>query len=211
VLVQSTTSNGSAGPLTLVSTTFTTANTAGNLIIAFVRMSTTTQTAALSDSHGNAYVQAVAQVQSSDGSQVRLFYARNILAGPNTVTATFSGSNNHPWLAVYEYSGLSTTVPLDQTASAQGNSVAPSSGATPTTTSASELVFAAFGLPASYTGTQAAGTGFAILNNVANTGATQVSTAATESRQVAATGPQTGTFNLGTVANWSAIVATFKQ
>jgi hypothetical protein len=173
-------------------------------------MSTTSQTVAVTDSLGNAYTQAVAAVQTADGSQVRLFYARNIAAGLNTVTATFSASNAHPWLASYEYHGLSLTAPLDQTAGTSGSTIAPSSGPTPTTTSANELVFAGFGLPASYTGTQAAGSGFTLLNNVQNTGATLVSTAATESRATAATGPQTGTFSLGTVANWTAIVATFK-
>ena len=98
-----------------VSTAFPVSNTAGNLILAFVRMSTTSQTVTLSDSAGNTYVQAVAQVQNSDGSQARLFYAKNILGAPaNTVTATFSSTNNHPWLAIYEFKGLSTTNPLDQ-------------------------------------------------------------------------------------------------
>jgi Putative Ig domain len=205
------TSSGSAGPLTAVSTAFGANNTAGNLIIAFVRMSTSTQTVTVTDSLGNVYTQAAAAVQIADGSQVHLFYARNILGGANTVTATFSASNNHPWLAVYEYRGLSTTAPLDQTASGTGSGTAASTAPTPTTTSANELVFAGFGLPASYTGTQAAGTGFTILNNVPNTGATALSVAATESKPATVVGAQTGTFNLGTVANWSAIVATFKQ
>jgi hypothetical protein len=193
--------------VTSLSAPFASANTAGNLIIAFVRMSTTSQTVALADSRGNPYVQAVAAVQSSDGSQVRLFYARNILGGANTVTATFSGSNNHPWLAIYEYAGLSTTSPLDQSASAQGASAAPSSGATLATTSANELVFAGLGLPSSYTGTPTAGSLFTLLGNVAGAGNSQ---AATESRLVTATGAQAGTFVLSTSANWSAVIATFK-
>ena len=86
-------------------------------------------------------------MQTADGSQVHLFYAKNIAGGANTVTAHFSASNGHPWLAIYEYSGLSTTSPLDQKASAQGNSTTPSTGATPITTSANELVFVGAGLP----------------------------------------------------------------
>ena len=161
----------------------------------------------MTDTLGNPYTQAVAQTQSADGSQVRIFYARNILGGANTVIATFSGTNSHPWLAVNEYKGLSTTSPLDRTAAAQSSSATttPSSGATATTTSANELVFAAFGFPASYTGTQAAGTGFAIVQNDTGT-----SPAATESMVVTATGSYTGTFTLSANANWSAVVATFK-
>jgi hypothetical protein len=190
-----------------LSVAFSAANTSGNLILAFVRMSTTTQTVTLKDSAGNTYVQAVAQVQTSDGSEISLFYAKSILgAAANTVTATFSATNNHPWLAIYEYSGLSTTTPLDKTASAQGSSTAVSSGATATTTSANELVFAATGLPSSYTGTTTAGSGYALLEKNP-TG----SPAANESELATSTGTYTGTFTLSASANWSALVATFKQ
>src|SRR4029077_7994180 len=189
-----------------VSVAFPTTNTAGNLILAFVRMSTTSQTGTLSDTANNTYVEAVAQVQNTDGSQVHLFYAINILgAAANTVTATFSSSNNHPWLAIYEFNGLSITNPLDQTASAQGNGTAPSSGATPTTTSANELVFAAMGVPSSYSGTQTAGSGYSFLEQD-----TASSPAANESMLVTSTGSYTAVFTLSANTDWSAIVATFK-
>ncbi len=189
-----------------VSVAFPTANTAGNLILAFVRMSSSTQTVTLSDSAGNTYIQAVAQVQNSDGSQVHLFYAKNTLgASANTVTATFSSTNNHPWLGIYEYKGLNTTNPLDQVASAQGSGSTPNSGATPTTTSGNELVFGAMGLAASYSGTQTVGSGFSFLEQD-----TASSPAASESMLVTSTGSYTVTFTLSGSPNWSAIVATFK-
>src|SRR5207248_318307 len=125
-------------------------NHAGNLILAFVRMSTTWQGVNVTDSAGNIYIDAVSQMQTSDGSQIHLFYAKNIAGGTNTVTATFSSSNNHPWLALYEIAGLSTTNPLDVTAHVQGSSASP---AAPVTTSTGpEFVFAGLGLPASFTG-----------------------------------------------------------
>jgi hypothetical protein len=189
-----------------LSVAFPTGNTAGNLILAFVRMSTTTQTVTLKDSAGNTYVEAVAQVQSSDGSQVHLFYAKSILGVANTVTATFSASNNHPWLAIYEYKGLNAANPLDQTAHAQGNSTSPNSGPTATTTSANELIFAAMGLPARYSGTQTVGSGYALLQNDTST-----SPASNESMLVTSTGAYAATFKLSTADNWSAIVATFMQ
>src|SRR4029077_7370981 len=134
-------------------------NTAGNLIVVSVRMSSTPQTVTITDSTGNSYVDAVSQAQTSDGHQVHIFYAKNIKAGANTVTATFSATNNHPWLAIYEYSGLSTTNPLDRTAHAQGSSASPNSGASAITSSANELVFAAAGFPNNYGGTATAGGG----------------------------------------------------
>ncbi len=188
-----------------VSVAFPISNTSGNLILAFVRMSTTSQTVTLADSAGNTYVEAAAQAQTSDGSQIHLFYAKNSLGAPNTVTATFSSSNNHPWLAIYEFTGLNTINPLDQTAHAQGGNSSPNSGATPTTTSPNELVFAAMGLPSSFRGTQTAGAGFSFLQQD-----TATSPAANESMLVISTGSYAAAFTLNASANWTAIVATFK-
>src|SRR4029077_13130018 len=157
-LLQASAMEGSG--LTSLSVPFGSNNTASNLIIAFVRMSAASQTVTVSDTAGNTYADAVAQTQTTDGHQIHIFYAKNILSGANTVTASFSGTNNHPWLAIYEYSGLSTTNPLDQTAKGQGSGTAVST--TPTTSSASELVFAAAGLPSGYSGTVTAGAPFVL-------------------------------------------------
>ncbi len=200
-LVQSSATAGNS--VSKVSAAFPSANVSGNLIIAVVRMSTTTQTVTLGDSLGNTYSNAVSQAQSSDGHQLYIFYAKNIRAGTNTVTATFSASNAHPWLAVYEYSGLSTTSSLDRTAHAQGSSAAPNSGAI-TTSSARELLFAATGLPASYTGTATAGSGYTLLQQ-----STTSSRAASEGESVSVAGTYAGNFSLSSSANWSAALATF--
>ena len=202
-LVQENAAQGSG--VASVSAAFPAANTTGNLILAFVRMSSATQTVTLKDSAGNTYVEAVGQVQTADGSQVHLFYAKSILAGANTVTATFSATNNHPWLAIYEYKGLNAANPLDQTAQAQGSSAAPNSGATATTTSANELVFAAMGLPASYASTQTLGAGYTLLQNDTST-----SPASNETMLATSTGSFAATFSVTSSVNWSAIVATFK-
>ena len=168
-------------------------------------MSTTSQTVTVTDSAGNIYTDAVAQSQSTDGHQVHVFYARNVAGGANSVKATFSSSNGHSWLAVYEFRGLSTTIPLDGTAHAQGSGSAPMSGAAPATVSANELVFAAVGLPASYTGTVTVGSGYALLQQ--DTGSSR---AANEAAVVTYTGSYAGTFSLSAGTNWSAVVATFK-
>jgi hypothetical protein len=202
-LVQSANAMGSG--VVSVHSTFPSANTAGNLILAFVRMSTTSQTVTMTDTAGNVYTQAVGQTQTSDGHQLRLFYAKNVAAGANTVSATFSGTNNHPWLAIYEYRGLSATSPLDRTSAAQGTVTAVSSGATVITSSANELVFAGVGLPSSYSGTETAGSGFILGQKNTST-----SSGATESALVTATGSYAGTFALNSSTNWSALVATFK-
>src|ERR1051326_7831993 len=201
-LVQSRMIEGSG--LSSISLGFSSSNQAGNLIIAFVRMSTTSQTVTVTDSAGNVYADAVSQGQTADGHQVHLFYAKNIAGAPNTVTAQFSSTNNHPFLAIYEYSGLSTTNPLDKTANAQGSSAVANSGTTAVTSSANELVFAATGLPASYTGTATAGAGYAMLQQ--DTGSSR---AANETATTSSTGSFAATFALNPSTNWTAIVATF--
>jgi subtilisin family serine protease len=200
-LVQSNSVEGSS--VSALSNAFASANTAGDLIIAFVRMSTSTQTVAVTDTLGNTYTDAANIAQSTDGHQIHLFYAKNIKAGTNIVTATFSGTNNHPYLAVYEYSGLNA---LDKTAAAQGSSATASSGATAITTSANELVFAGLGLPASSTATVTAGSGFTLGQQDTNAGGSR---AATENETASAIGSYSGSFTLSASSNWSAVVATF--
>ena len=201
-LVQSSAARGSG--VQSISVPFGSANTAGRLIVAAVRMSTSSQTVTVTDSAGNIYADAIAQSQTTDGHQVHIFYAKNVAGGANTVKATFSASNGHPWLAVYEFRGLSTTSPLDRTAHAQGSGSTATSGATATTVNANELVFAALGLPASYAGTVAAGSGYALQQQ--DTGSSR---SAHEAAAVTSTGSYAGTFGLSVSTNWSAAVATF--
>jgi len=188
-----------------ISKGFASSNTAGNLIIAFVRMSTANQTVTVTDSNGNNYTDAVAQAQTSDGHQVHIFYAKNITGGSNTVTAAFSSTNNHPWLALYEYSGLSQSSPLDRTAHAQGSGSIISTGSSQSTTSGTELVFAGVGMVNNFAGTVTPGSGYALQQQDTNT-----SRAANETMPVAVSGAYAGKFTLSAATNWSAVVATFK-
>ena len=202
-LTQSNSASGVGVPS--LSAGFSQPNQAHNMILAVVRMSTTSQTVTLNDSNGNGYALATSQAQTSDGHQVLLFYARNIVAGANTVTAAFSGTNNHPWLAVFEYTGLNTTAPLDQIAHAQGSGSTADSGATGTTSSANALVFAAAGLPATYSGIVTAASGYTLQQQNMS-----ASRSATESMNVNSIGSFRGTFNLNAPTNWSAVTAIFK-
>jgi len=121
------------------------------------------------------------------------------------VTASYSGTNNHPWLAIYEYRGLSTTNPLDQTAKAQGSGTAVSTGATPTTSSANELVFAGAGFVNNFSGIVTTGAGYSLQQQDTGT-----SRAANEVQITVSTGSFTGTFSLSSSTNWSAVLATFQ-
>ena len=190
--------------VTSLSRAFQNSNTAGNMIIAFVRMSTASQSVTVSDSNGNVYTDAVAQAQTTDGHQIHIFYAANIKGGPNTVTASFSNVNNYPWLAIYEYGGLRATSPLDQVVHAQGYGTAVNTGATGSTTAANELVFSAASIPAGSSTQVSAGSGFTIMQQD-----TVTSRAANEVDPVVAIGSYSGTFTLSAPENWAAVAATF--
>lgn len=201
-LVQSNTTGDSG--VTSVSTPFGYANTAGNLILAFVRMSTTDQVVAVYDTAGNVYSEVVSQVQDDDGHQIHLFYSSNIAGGANTVTAAFYDINNHPWLAVYEYSGLSAVNPLDQYAAAEGTGTITITQAISPTVGSNELIFVGAGFPASFTGSAAAVAPYVLTQQDILT-----SRAANETVVASSTGSYSGTFQLDSPANWTALIATF--
>jgi glucose/arabinose dehydrogenase/chitodextrinase len=137
---------------------FTSANTAGNLVVAYVVWSNTS-TVTVTDSRGNTYAAAQAPTRWGSGStwSAQVFYAKNVAGGANTVTATFGSSVSGGWGVIYlhEYSGLDKVNPLDVSAAAVGTASAMSSGSA-TTTNASDMIFGAGASAASVT---AAGAG----------------------------------------------------
>ena len=178
----------------------------GTMAVAFVRMSTTNQTVSVTDSLGNVYTRAVSQAQSTDGHQTAIYYAKNVAAGVNTVTAQFSAANAHPFLAIYEYAGLSATAPLDKVAAAQGNnSNTASSGATAATIAANELIFSGAGFPNAWPGTVTAGAAYTLLRQDLS----GTSRAVNESQTANAAGSFNPAFTLSAPTNWSAVTATF--
>ena len=136
---------------------FSSANTSGNLIVAYVVWSDA-PTVTLTDSRGNTYASAQPATRWN-GSQwsAQVFYAKNVAGGANTVTAQFSSNiNSFGILYIHEYSGIDQNNPLDVSRSAIGSSSAMNSGSA-TTTNANDLIF---GAGASAKRVTAAGTGF---------------------------------------------------
>ena len=136
--------------------TYPAAQTAGNLnVVAVMWGDTTASVSSVTDSKNNVYALAVGPTQTTGVTQ-SIYYAKNIVAGSNTVTVTFSQAASWPNVNVLEYSGLSTTSPLDVFATASGSGTAANSGAA-TTTSANELIF---GTGSTTNAATAAGSGF---------------------------------------------------
>ena len=119
------------------------ANTAGDLIVAYVIWDNS-GSVSLSDSKGNVYMSAVGPTKwSGDRTNAQIFYAKNIAGGANTVTVRFStGITSWGVLCIHEYSGIDTASPLDAVAAATGSGSAMSSGPV-WTTNATDLLFGA--------------------------------------------------------------------
>ena len=108
-----------SGPTNSVA--FNAPNTAGNLIVVYVVWGNT-GAVTVADSAGNSYASAGAPVAwFSNQWRAQVFYAKNVAAGPNTVTATYATSiNNYGLVYIHEYSGIDKVNPLDVTAAAAG-------------------------------------------------------------------------------------------
>lgn len=110
--------------------------TAGSLIVVFAHWANqTVTTTQITDTFGNVYATAAAQVDITTVGRMQMWYAQNITAGgANTITQTFSGNVTHfKYLGAAEYSGLDTTSAFDQGTGASGNGTAMDSGAVVTT------------------------------------------------------------------------------
>ena len=114
--------------------------TAGNLIVVGFDYTGTTVDS-VTDSRGNAYVQAGSEVTSPGGATARLYYAKNIAGGTDTITVSLADSTSSLEVYAAEYTGADTTSPLDGSAQAAGSSSSVSSGAL-TTTSANDVLVA---------------------------------------------------------------------
>src|SRR6266540_352453 len=123
---------------------FSSANTAGNLIVAYVLWNNT-GSVSLSDSRGNGYAGAVARTTwgTSSSWSAQVFYAKNVAGGSNTVTATFATAvSSFGIIYIHEYAGIDKVNPLDVSKVAVGTASAMSSGSV-TTTNANDLLLGA--------------------------------------------------------------------
>jgi hypothetical protein len=176
------------------------AQTATNLNIVVVGWNDTTSTvSAVTDTRGNSYAQAGTTV-SGTGLRQAIYYAKNIAAGANTVTVTFSQAAAFVDVRVLEYSGADTASPLDVTAGAIGTGGTPSSGAA-TTTSAKELIFGA-----GMTGSHFSGAGSGFTSRVITSPDGDIA----EDQVVNATGAYSATAPLAYSSAWIMQLATFK-
>jgi len=205
-LIQSASAQGSR--VNSLSVAYPGQNLGGELLVAFVRMSTTTQTVTLSDTQSNPWTEAVSENQTADGHQIHIFYTQDsaATANGNTVTAKFSGTNNHPYLAIYEFGGWSPKDgKLAPTNSAQASGTAANPGSISDSTNNPALIFCGAGMTSVWTGSVTADSGY-------NMGEQDTSTSrAAAEWQVSPNlnGTVSCKFGLSSSVDWSAAIAAF--
>jgi glucose/arabinose dehydrogenase len=160
---------------------FSSANTAGNLIVAYVIWGNS-NSVSLSDSRGNAYASAIARTTWNGTWSAQVFYAKNVAGGSNTVTATFATAiTSFAVIYIHEYAGIDKVNPLDVSKGAIGTARAMSSGSV-TTTNANDLLF---GAGASKSSVTKGGTGYTVRSSASGN--------LTEDRNVISTGSYAAT------------------
>ena len=127
----------------IVSTTFSSPTTAGNLLVVYLIWDNA-GIASVTDSLGNTYSTAARHMKWNSGKySVQVFYATSLIGGPDTVKATFASTvTSFGVVYAHEYSGVAQTAPLDVTAMASSTSGPLYSGFA-TTTNPIDLIFVA--------------------------------------------------------------------
>src|SRR5271163_4929333 len=119
----------SAGTSSSLSVSFPANTVAGDVILVAFDFNENAGTNTVTDFQGNVFTGVGARLNTPDGTiRTRVFYAKNIKGGPDTVTVSLTG--NSTWINAYltEYSGLDLVNPIDAQAGASGSAGAVSSG-----------------------------------------------------------------------------------
>ena len=133
-------SNAASGSPSTLSLAFSANTNAGDLILVAFDYSTAATPSSVTDSQGNVFTAVGNQLTSPGGVRSRVYYAKNIKGGADTVTVKLTSSSS--WLELYlaEYSGLDLTNPIDVQASASGGAGTVSSGDA-TTSYAGDVIY----------------------------------------------------------------------
>ncbi len=177
--------------------------TSGNLLLVWIWYHSTAQTvASVTDSAGNNYQRAVGPTVGAGGLaafQQEVWFKANVTGGANvTVTATFSSAPAAAFeraISAHEYSGASTTAPVDATSATIGATANASTAPVAITTA--RLIFGA----AIFAGAGTAGPGF--------TQRSSLKSNTTEDGPVTTPGSASATFT-NTAQEWTAHMVALK-
>jgi chitodextrinase len=202
-------SAGSNGASASIAQSFPSNTAAGDLIVVVVSWDTgSSSVVTIADSEGNAYSQAAQAVDATHTQALAIYYASNIAAGTDRVTASFGASSGSLRLAIHEYAGIAamsafdaTAMHVDNTGTAAPNGVTSNAAVS---LSDGELVFGAVMADHGPVAI-AAGSGFSVRESAST------SDLSTEDRIQAAAGSIAATFTFAAAESYLAEVVTFKS
>jgi hypothetical protein len=119
---------------------FASATTAGNLIVIGFDYDTSAAFQSVTDSQGNIFTQAGSELTSPGGARSRLYYAKSIKGGADTITIRLTARSSFIEAYLAEYSGADPVSSIDAQAGAAGSSSAVSSGNVVTTAAGDKIV-----------------------------------------------------------------------
>jgi hypothetical protein len=117
------------------------ANTvAGDIVLVAFDYDSNSVPSSVTDSQGNVFYPVGNQLTSPGGSRSRVYYAKNIKGGADTVTVNLSANSGYIELYLSEYTGVDQKNPIDAQAGASGHAGSVSSGNS-TTTTTGDVIF----------------------------------------------------------------------
>jgi hypothetical protein len=170
-----------------------------------VNQGSTDRLTSVTDSASNTYTKAGSYTNSSN-IEIELWYCINATLNNSTTVTITPSSGTYIWSASwFIFSGAGTSGAFDKKAGASGTGTTNiDSGATATTSNASELIIGIGGGP--HNRPWSAGTGFTSINQAANGSNASVFA---ERKTVSSTGTQNATASIDISNNWVMGVFTF--
>lgn len=183
--------------------------TTGQLLVAFIGFDATNTVTSVTDNKSNTWTHIAGMYLAGDsgGASIDAYYCIPTTVGASfTVDVAFSAATSNINVVIQSFNGFTGTPTLDQLKSQDNPSptTSVSSGATPTTTQAVEIVVGG-GIHTSTTSAWTLGTGY---TNLTSSDVTSRSMAM-ESKLTSSTGAQTATFTVAASRTSMGGVATF--
>ena len=135
-----TVANATSGIARSLSLAFPNNTVAGDLILVAFDYDTNSTPSSVSDSQNNVFTAIGNQLTTPGQTRSRVYYAKSIKGGADTVTIQLSANSAYLELYLIEYTGVDPTNPIDAQAGASGNAGAVSSG-NATTTATGDLIY----------------------------------------------------------------------
>jgi regulation of enolase protein 1 (concanavalin A-like superfamily) len=190
-----------AGTVSSATRAFPSPNATGNFVAVIVRAGGLDKVLTITDTNGNQYRRAVQFNVARDGVSFAIFYAENIVGGPNSVRVSVSSQGTLRF-SILEYAGVAKIDALDGTGAAEGSGTTATSGTVITIRGGLRIGAIMTANPASIT----AGSGYTLRSAVPPNPNAKL---AVEDSVQSAGGAVSATATLGKTDVWGVVFAAF--